>query len=51
MENNSNTELKNMALKAKLVVNSNCIKHSKPELAWRIGITVAVAASIIMQIL
>ena len=51
MENNSNTEFKDMALKARLVINSNRIKDSKFELVWRIGITVAVAASIIMQIL
>lgn len=50
MENNSNTELKDMTLKAKLTVNSNCIERSKTEWAWRIGITVAVAVSIIMQI-
>ncbi len=51
MENNSNMELKDMALKARLVVNSNRIKHSKLELVWIIGITVAVVALIIMQAL
>ena len=38
-------------LRSKIVVNSSCIKHSKWELAWRIGVTVAVIASIAMHVL
>lgn len=38
-------------LRAKMVVNSSCIKHSKWELVWRIGVTVAVIASIAMHVL
>ena len=36
-------------LRARLIITSETVKNSRLE--WRIGITVAVAASIIMQIL
>ena len=38
-------------LRARLIITSGAVKKSRLEWAWRIGITVAVAASIIMQIL
>ena len=38
-------------LRAKMVITSKSIKLSGLELAWRIGITIAVVASIVMQVL
>lgn len=38
-------------LRARLIITSETVKNSRLEWAWRIGITVAVVASIIMQIL
>lgn len=38
-------------LRARMIITSKSIKLSTIEWAWRIGITVAVAVSIIMQIL
>lgn len=43
-------QMKDLSLKAKLVVNSKCIQYSKLELIWRVGITVAMIGSIILQI-
>lgn len=43
-------QIKDDSLKAKLVVSSKAIKYSKLELTWRIGITVAIIGSIILQI-
>lgn len=38
-------------LRAKMVITSKHIKYSCLEWAWRIGITIAVVASIVMQVL
>lgn len=38
-------------LRARMIITSKSVRFSSLEWAWRIGITVAVAASIIMQIL
>ena len=38
-------------LRARMIITSKSVKLSGLEWAWRIGVTVAVAASIIMQIL
>ncbi|MCS2371718.1 hypothetical protein [Phocaeicola vulgatus] len=38
-------------LRSRLIITSEAVKKSRLEWAWRIGITVAVSASIIMQIL
>lgn len=37
-------------LDAKMVITSKSVRYSKLELAWRIGITVAVVALILMKL-
>lgn len=49
-ENGYFTVDKDCSTKGKFIITSKAVKHSKLELAWRVGITVAVIALICLSV-